>query len=326
MKTDISIMPTVSAMPILPTHATLWRLAHVILYKLHGPHTMKPCLLVLLVLPCTGCTMLSLQRHTLAQANTTPDLRYQEIVDNLAMIAADPSVLPSYSSIFAGSVSVQDQGQLISMTKWPFHVGSQAANPIVNRQIYGTWTLDPVEVPEKLDAMRAACQWAIGGAGHVYPASMSLLIRPDEAPPGPERHFGVADRLAKLPPAWLCTGRHLDVPKTALYTSHCGDTWVWVNPEGLAGLTAFALIIQDIARISINSQTLFNFPHPYAPIQFLAADQDPRGLFKVTVQLTVDQNGNPVTELPYDPLRQDTEGLNADLKAAIGAAAAAVPR
>ena len=54
---------------------------------------------------------------------------------------------------------------------------------------------------------------------------MPLLISPDQAPPGADRHFDVADKLTHLPPGWLCTGRHLDVPRTALYSA----------PELLAG-------------------------------------------------------------------------------------------
>ena len=35
----------------------------------------------------SGCTMMSLERHTVAQVDTTTELRYREVMNNLAMIA-----------------------------------------------------------------------------------------------------------------------------------------------------------------------------------------------------------------------------------------------
>jgi hypothetical protein len=160
---------------------------------------------------------------------------------------------------------------------------------------------------------------------HLSPQSMSLLIRPDEAPPGPDRHFGVADRLAQLPRGWLCVGQLRDIPAGTRYKAHSGDTWVWVTPANMKSLTDFSLIIQDIDRVGINSPTLFHSPPAYTPIVFETADtvNDPR--HKITVQVAVDQGGQLVTSTPYFPLRLENLGT-ADLRGAIGAAGiASVP-
>lgn len=294
---------------------------------------MKRWMLGIVAVGCTGCTMMSLDRNTVAQSDSAVSLRYQEVLNNLALIAHDPSALPSYASIFSGTIFVQDQGQVILTNVFPFgrttSIGSIAANPSVNRQLSQNWVLDPIVAPEKLEAIRAACQWAIGGPDRVYPGSRSLLIRPDQAPPGPDRHFGVAERLAQLPPDWLCVGRMEDVPPCACYKAHCGKTWVWVTPTGMKGLVDFTLIIQDIARVSINSATLLHLPPSYTPILFQTAEttNNPDSAVQFNVQVVVDQSGHLLTDSPYYPLRVDNLGVDsANLRSIIGAAGiASVP-
>jgi hypothetical protein len=266
--------------------------------------------------------MLSLERHSVAQVDTTTDLRYREVLTNLAAIADDPATLPNYTSIFSGTIFVQDMGQIASTTTWPWAplVGSQGTNPSVNRQISQNWTLDPIMVPEKLEAIRAACQWAIGGKDYVSAESRSLLDRPQDCAPGSERHFGVTDKLAELPPVWLGVGTSNEVPKCARYKARCGQTWVWVTPEGMKGLADFTLIIQNIARIQINSSTLFNPLPVYTPITFLTKDLDSSDRMKMTAQVVVDQSGHLQTDLPYLPIRVETTGVDSGIRSAISAA------
>jgi hypothetical protein len=284
--------------------------------------TMKVWIIALAVAAstCTGCTMMSLERHTVGQIDSAIDLRYHEILDNLAMIADDPSTIPNYCSIFCGTPSVQDTGQVVSTTTLPSSVRSQVLNPSFSRQVSQNWTLDPIMVPEKLEAIRACCQWAIGGREHVYEGSISLLIRPEDAPPGSERHFGVLEQLEALPAGWLGTGSRTSVPNCARYKAHCRDTWVWVTPEGMKGLTDFTLIIQNIARVQINSPTLFHFPPYYTPISFLTSDPESGGGIKVGAQVVVDQTGKLQTNFPYVPLRFETSGVDSALRSAISAA------
>ncbi len=195
---------------------------------------MKLWMLALVANACTGCTMTSLERHSVAQTSSAIDLRYREIMDNLAMIADDPATLPSYASIFAGTIAVTDEEQLISTTMWQHVTGavvqngfaSEAANPMVSRTINQNWVLDPIVIPEKLEAMRAACQWAIAGPQYVTPDSMSLLISPTKASPGPNRHFDVLDKLERLPDGWLGKGGLTEVPLCAALQ---GSLWVYLG-------------------------------------------------------------------------------------------------
>ena len=261
-------------------------------------------LIVVFAFGGTGCTMMSLERHTVAQSNSAVDLRYHEVLENLAMVARDPSSLPSYSSIFSGTIFVQDQGQLTSTNVLPYKgavaPGAVGGNISLNRQISQNFTLDPVATPEKLEAIRAACQWAVYGAEGVNPDSMSLLIRAEDAPPGPGRHFGVSQKLAALPCGWLGKGCLADVPACARYKAHAGSVWVWVKPDGMKGLTDFTLIIQEIARVSINSPSLFRPMSVYPPIIFETTEtaDTRRGNLRFTATVTVDQGGHLVTGQP----------------------------
>jgi hypothetical protein len=268
--------------------------------------------------------MISLERHTVAQTDSAMDVRYREVMDNLALIASNPSALPSYATIYSGAAAVQDTGQLISTTTWPHSVGSEALNPSLTRQITQNWVLDPLLDPEKIEAIRAACQWAIGGPDRVSKDSMSLLIRPDQAPRGPDRHFGVADQLSRLPPGWLGVGKRKDVPACAVYESHCGDTWVWVTPDGMKGLADFTLVLQYIARIPINSGVLFNLPPVFTPIVFTTADSKPTDHMQTTVQAVVDQSGRLVTDVPYFKVRIDDNRTDPTLISILGASGIAV--
>jgi hypothetical protein len=272
----------------------------------------------------SGCTIASLERRTLNQNGTTSDIRYQEVMDNLAMVAHEPSKLPSYSSIYSGTISVQDQGGLISTTTLPFGAGSQAINPSANRQALHNWALDPITAPEKMEAIGAACQWAIFGEDRLTGEAKDLLIHPENAPPSSNRHFGVADKLAELPKGWLCVGARKDVPACARYSSHCGDTWVWVLPENMGSLSAFTLVVQNIARVGINSQTLYHFPPKYTPINFPTNDQKTGGK-TVIVQALVTPQG-ALTRDPYVPTRIDTAGNDSQLRSAVSAAGIAAPR
>lgn len=214
---------------------------------------------------CTGCTMTSLSRHTFNQTQTSVDLRLQEMMEDFAIIANEKSALPVYASIYAGTVITTDTAQVAAQTVLQNVVGagqngfgSQNLNPQLSRQTTQNWTVDAVIDPEKLEAMRCAFQWVLYGRASIGDDCINLLARPDQVPRAPGRHFGVLDDLERLPIGWLCRGRMKDVPIHAKYKAHRGDMWVWVTDDGVKGLADFGLIIQNIARVNINSTTLFN--------------------------------------------------------------------
>jgi hypothetical protein len=281
---------------------------------------MKCWMLGFVAYACAGCTMMSLERHTVAQTDSAIDLRYREIMDNLALIAADPATLPNFVTIFSGTVSVQDTGQMVATPTWPFRAGMVTASPSLNRQISQNWVLDPVIIPERLEAIRAALQWAVGGSESVDQDSIPLLLGPQQAQPGTQRHFDVADKLLNMPKDWLGRGRRKDVPACARYKAHCGDVWVWVTPDGMKGLSDLTIVVQHIARVPINSPTLINPPPSYSSIVLKTADsQNPGSRIGVTAQVVVDQSGRLYTD-PFIPTRNDNAGADANIRSIITAA------
>jgi len=336
-----------------------------------------------------GCTTIDLERHTLSQSESIGDLRYREVLNNLAMIAANHWALPSYCSIYTGTALVQDQvmgnpttniaRETIAAGGTFTAIDQQALDIQFQRRTQGNWTLDPVVVPEKLVALRAMCWWALQGPEALRPEDVALLgeypkrvtitdrsiaflveagagedvitevgalreqtfgskqelmakvkkkdahwealigMSIEYAPAG--YYFGVADDLAKIPPGWLQVGRPHDVPKGACYSAQCHGTAVWVMPEGIAGLSAFALVVQQIARCGINDQY---YPKPgTAAVTKTKLEGAPLAA-KIEVTVYVDEHGNVTPGLGQYAypvkLRQDNAGADQHLRSQIAAA------
>jgi hypothetical protein len=286
--------------------------------------------LLLQLVACMGCTTLALERHTLSQGDSAQDVRYQEVLDNLAMVARDPYALPAYSSIFAGSAQITDTAQLSSTTTMGPGAAAQILNPQYTRAVLGNWALDPLNAPEKLEAIRCACRWVLYGPDFACHDCIGLLETPEQAP-YPGRHFGVANRLARLPQGWLRKGRLCEAPVTARYKAHCGDTCVWVMPKDVKGLTDFSLILQDIARVDINSPTLQYIREPPSDFVFpTTARVDPVCQSSpiaytgsgILAEVSVNRCGYLVPDVPYYRWRVENLGSDPSLRSQISAAAA----
>jgi hypothetical protein len=199
---------------------------------------------------CTGCTTLALENSTLAQIQTIGDLRDREVLHCLAQVAADPDALPSFAVSSDGTTRITDQVSFGAITTWSravngFSMQSLSANP--SRSPLGTWTVDTVGDFERLEALRCACLWALRG-GPQCRADCEILEDPRQHPNG-RPHFGVADRLARLPVGWIGAGGLKDVPCNARHKAHCGSTWVWVLPEHAEAFAQFELAVLDIALL-----------------------------------------------------------------------------
>ncbi len=61
-------------------------------------------------------------------------------------------------------------------------------------------------------------------------------------------YLGETDRMdCVLPTGWFHHGCKKDVPKDACYVGCYHDTYVWVLPDGLEGLTRFTMTVIDLA-------------------------------------------------------------------------------
>jgi len=216
---------------------------------------MKKSWILAVATACVGCTTASLERHSLTQIHSTADYRCGAALNCLAAVAADPANLPSFAVLSDGAAKVTDTGTLSSTTTWTRAVGSFAMQTLGVTAIHSpqeNWTIDPVADYSQLQAMRAACRWVLYGPEHANGDPPGILNSPTQDPsPGP--HFGVADRLARLPAGWLHVGGLKDVPLGACHKGHFDSTWVWVMPDGTEGLADFTLVLHDIATLDPNA-------------------------------------------------------------------------
>src|SRR5262245_29442100 len=128
---------------------------------------MRMRLFSFLVLLLSGCqTHVCLRDNTVCTAATLTDLNYQQVLDNLAMVVANPSALPSFAVINAGTVTVADQqGVSANATYAPTITFAQQAgsglpilsllfNPNASRNVTANWSLLPVTDLDNLRRIR----------------------------------------------------------------------------------------------------------------------------------------------------------------------------
>jgi hypothetical protein len=199
----------------------------------------------------SGCTSFSLERYTVDQIHSAANYRNNQALNGLAAVADNPDTLPSFALLADGTARFSDMETLSATTLWARAVnafGMQNLAVTANPSPQELWTVSPVADYSRLAALRCVCQYVLYGPDHVCSDCASLLADP-QVDPSPGPHFGVADQLEQLPKGWLHVGHLKDVPVGACYKGHCGKTWIWVMPEGMGGLNAFVLILQDIATI-----------------------------------------------------------------------------
>jgi hypothetical protein len=206
------------------------------------------------LLTLAGCqTHLSLRDNTLKTSSTLTDLNYQQVLDNLAMFVANPSAMPSIAVFNAGTVTVADQKSLsANATYAPTITFAQQAgsglpilsllfNPSGSRNVTENWSLLPVTDVDNLRRIRCAFQLVVleGRTTTDCDKCSDLLQR---------FYLGETDRMdCVLPMGWFHSGCKKDVPREACYVGHHCDTYVWVLPDGLEGLTRFTMTVIDLA-------------------------------------------------------------------------------
>jgi hypothetical protein len=237
-----------------------------------------------MVAALAGCATESANRRTSNQAETFNDIQYRAVLGDLAMIAHDPYLLPSYSVVNYGSVAVTDTFGVsgnVSMAKLP--VGG-LIDGNYSRSSNQNWTSEPVVAPEKLRALRLACQFVMVYHGVIPPETFrdgehrvwlknytppwgepegswvapAPPCYPTDAMPTPiARHvtsadppgyyFGVlGDIRRSCCRPWLHFGTNKCEAKGAVYEAEYGGAVVWVCPEDMECFSTFVLAIQKI--------------------------------------------------------------------------------
>jgi hypothetical protein len=298
-------------------------------------------ILLFLLTAASGCTTAALQRRTLNQATSVSDLRYKEVLDNLAYLAANHWALPSYSTIYSGTSKISDQVQGVSASVIarelikPFGTLTALDQEVfdlqLQRGVTQNWSLDPISAPEKLRAFRYANWWILSGPSSIGPDGFAMLGQyQPRSPPG--HYFNVLDALAAIPPGWLQLGTRWDIPSNACYQASADGTCVWVTPDAVAGLTAFTLVLQKIALVPVDSTY---FPKPNTrkiqlEVSVPAVRHLPNGATQqatadIKMTLNVDESGaivgGPGQYASVVKRRMDNIGTDPQLRSQVAAAA-----
>ncbi len=167
----------------------------------------------------SGCMNQQLRFATARTTSALLDLHYQQVVDNLAHIAANPGFLPYLAVAGQGSIQVTNSGNAAFPASWALGASAWWLPSLsASRNMTGTLNMGTITSPEKIREMQAHYQNAV---------QRSALGDPSFA--------------------WLHVGARHDVHRSACYVSHHGTVHVWVTPEGISGLSELALEILDIA-------------------------------------------------------------------------------
>ena len=222
-----------------------------------------------------GCASRQLSFSTVLTANTHQTILFQMVLDNVAMFVSQPDTMPWHIRVRDGTVQVQDQvgigqhgGGLTTFTATGS--ASRPTAPQGARKVALQWGTDAVGDPVQLFALQTAYRRAArpaadahaelhrGGparprrAGERMPTSSGR--RPQAQRQRPETShvltsMVIAERRRDSE-GWFCVGRKKDVPRDACYVGHHGDTYVWVMPEGVDGLTRFTLLVLSIVKLT----------------------------------------------------------------------------
>ena len=109
----------------------------------------------------TGCTTGRLRQRTINQGSTLPELQYQQVMDNLAQFATNPSALPWHVNLREGTTQITDSisgGAAVDIgppvTWFPQLLGSRTA--------VAQWGVSPVIDATELRLLRIAYRRALG--------------------------------------------------------------------------------------------------------------------------------------------------------------------
>src|SRR6516164_8762551 len=137
---------------------------------------MRLARLILVVgLACiTGCTSGRLRQRMINQGGTLPELQYQQVLDNLALFAANPAALPWHINLREGTSQVTDSlsgGAALDtgppVTWFPQLLGSRTA--------VAQWGASPVIDATELRLLRIAYRRAHGAPDMPTPAFLDEL-------------------------------------------------------------------------------------------------------------------------------------------------------
>jgi hypothetical protein len=122
----------------------------------------------------SGCIANRLGQRAMKQAETLPELQYQQVLDNLARFADNPSALPSHVKISDGTTQITDSGNAgVAVDLGP--PATTLPQLIGSRTVVVQWGMTPVIDASELRLMRIAYRRALGSPEMPDPAFLDDL-------------------------------------------------------------------------------------------------------------------------------------------------------
>lgn len=231
-------------------------------------HAFATILLGLLALG-PGCAHRQLTVSTVLTANSFQTIIFQMVLNNIAMFAAEPQTMPWHVRVRDGTVQISDSlgigqqgGGFISSEGGG--LGIETYGPQGSRKVAQQWGTDAVGDPVQLYSLQTVYRRVLGLPPMPEPNFITEAKRirsnrsgsGDDRPPGDFDPETRSDELSmdiafegEVPRGWFRIGTKKDVPKDACYVGRHGDTYAWVTPDGVGGLTRFTLLVLSIVKL-----------------------------------------------------------------------------
>ncbi|QDV35833.1 hypothetical protein [Tautonia plasticadhaerens] len=222
-----------------------------------------------LLLALVGCAHRQLTVSTVLTANSFQEIVFRMVLNNVAMFAAEPETLPWHVRVRDGTVQISDslgigqQGGGFSTFEGG-GLGIETYGPQGSRKVALQWGTDAVGDPVQLYSLQTAYRRVLGLPPLPEPNFIAEAKRArsnrsgsgDDREPGDFDPETRSDALSmdiafegEIPRGWFRIGTKKDVPKDACYVGRHGDTYAWVTPDGVGGLTRFTLLVLSIVKL-----------------------------------------------------------------------------
>jgi hypothetical protein len=196
------------------------------------------------LLAASGCATTQLAFTASRQMGTLPDIYTDQVLENLARISSDTTVLPYFTLLNNGVPSTNDTGSITigslmfpaqSVVKQLHNQRGGTLGPIGGQRVVGTnWTLSPINDPDRLGAMHDLYIWVL--TGQAPDAKKMSKLR---------QYLGKDFTLTSY--GWFAHGGKHDVPPGACRQFHHHGTYYWIAPGNEAQFTDLTLNMLDIA-------------------------------------------------------------------------------
>ena len=237
--------------------------------------------LVLSSLFMTGCAHTQLAKNVQLQATTLADIQEQQVLDNIAMICANPGATPHFAVPTGGGTGVNRAATGTFGLSWnPTTLTGITAGGNGNQTNSRSWTLTPVNDPVRLGLMKAVYR-------RVTCTSPNHCDCNCHASDCKLRNYFSGDLSCHTPTGWFhvsdkSPGEDYCCIKAGEY---CG-TYVWVEKDYFECLSQVTLAILDIATATNERLALANgSPEKTVAIEqtFTRGDDQIKGSYNITL-------------------------------------------